>query len=115
MNLREKILQKQDHASEIVHVPEWDVKLEVRSLSGKERAWLIQHHTLANGKPDLEKMLPALIISTAYDPETGEKVFNPADRDAVNQKNGFILERLADVSMRVNKLRPEDLKEAEKN
>ena len=100
-SLRERILSAQDIQSERVYVPEWDVEVEVRSMTGAQRARVLQGATV-DGEVDLERLYPILLIETVYDPETGDRVFSPADRDALNAKNSGALERIAKVAMRLS-------------
>lgn len=104
-SLRERILSAQDIQSERVHVPEWDVEVEVRSMTGAQRARVLQGATV-DGEVDLERLYPILLIETVYDPETGEPVFEAADRDALNAKNSGALERIAKVAMRLSGIEP---------
>lgn len=104
-SLRERILSAQDIRSERVYVPEWDVEVEVRSMTGAQRARVLQGATV-DGEVDLERLYPILLIETVYDPETGGPVFNPADRDALNSKNSGALERIAKVAMRLSGIEP---------
>jgi len=104
-SLRERILSAQDIQSERVHVPEWDVEVEVRSMTGAQRARVLQGATV-DGEIDLERLYPILLIETTYDPESGERIFNPADRDALNSKNSGALERIAKVAMRLSGIEP---------
>lgn len=102
-------------------VPEWGVKLELRSPTGEERsdlqsAFVDLEATQATGAVvmrDLKQMYPALVISCAYDPETGERVFemNAQTIAALNRKNGAVLERVAMTCMPLAGLTPEDVEE----
>lgn len=103
--LRKAILEAEDIESEVVHVSQWDVDVEIRGMTGSERGRFMKAVSLANGggEPDFEKFYAQLIIATAYEPG-GEKLFEPADRDALNQKSGAALNTLAEVSMRLSGL-----------
>jgi hypothetical protein len=114
-NLRDKILQATDIRRESVHVPEWDTTVEVRGLSGSQRAKLMKTGFDARGTADFEKLYPELIISSTFDPETGTPVFTEADRDALNGKSGSALERIAQTAMRLSGLAPDAVEQAEKN
>lgn len=103
--LRDRILSVQDIQSERVYVPEWDVEVEVRSMTGAQRARVLQGATV-DGEVDLERLYPILLIETTYDPESGEQIFTPADRDALNSKNSGALERIAKVAMRLSGIEP---------
>jgi len=107
MTLRETILEAQDIVETTVEVPEWgDVKITLRSLNGKERVKLYEGVT---GKMKVF-MYADILIVTAYDPENGEPVFDPADREALAEKSGNVLDRLASVVLGISGL---DTDEAE--
>jgi hypothetical protein len=109
--LRKTILETEDLQKELVHVPEWDVDVEVRSMTGKERARIMR--VAAEGTTvNLERWFPEIVIASAYDPDTGEKLFEPADRDALNAKNGAALNRLAVVGQRLAGLMESDVEAA---
>lgn len=104
--LAQQILDADDTETVPFDVPEWNVKLELRSPSGEERSALQRSFvdmdaTMAAGAVqlrDLKVMYPALIVACAYDPDTGERVFEGFDADtfaALNRKNGAVLERIA--------------------
>lgn len=114
-NLRDLILSANDIKSEKVHVDVWDVDLEIRGLTGKERAELLQQCFTPQGGMDLEKMYPLLAIMSVHDPETGEKVFQPEDRDALNEKSGAALEQIAQVAMKLSGMEPDSFDNALKN
>lgn len=106
MSLKQQIFEADDIDAELVEVPEWGVVLELRTPSGAERAQLMKRfsRTDADGTKveiDWEGMYPSLIIMTAYDPDTGERVFEWGDLDRLNTKSGALLERVAKVSMKL--------------
>lgn len=102
MSLRELIFAADDTESEIVTVPQWGVDIEVRSMTGKERAAFLESFTDEDGQVRWDALYPSLIIATSYDPETGEKVFHPDDHDALNSKSGAALEKVAQAGMRLS-------------
>lgn len=115
ISLRDRILSARDMKSEIIYVEEWDVKVEIRSLTGKTRAHLMSSAMSSNGKMDFEKLYPELIIATTYDPDTGNQVFNKSDREAINTKSGGALEKIAKVAMELSGLTEAAVDNAEKN
>lgn len=115
LSLRDRILSAKDIKSEAVTIDEWDVTLEVRGMTGKQRARLLQSSMKKDGSPDLEKMYPALVILCTYDPETGERVFEDADRDGIGDKSGRAQEIIAQAAMRLSGLTEDALKDATKN
>jgi hypothetical protein len=122
-SLAQQILAAADVESKLLPVPEWNgITLELRSPTGEERAALVSafinvEETAATGVAkmnDLTRMYPALIISCAYDPETGERVFPAMDDStvaALNAKNGAVLERIAMACMPLVGLSPDSVEE----
>lgn len=116
MNLREKILAAEDIKSEQIYIKEWDAKLEIRGLTGRQRGIYLQDVIDAKtGKMDFQKMYPMLVVMSVYDPETKEPVFKMGDVDAIAGKSGAALEQLAQVAQRLSGLDSEAIGEAEKN
>jgi hypothetical protein len=101
MDLRTKIFEADDGKSELVEVEEWGVKVEVRSMTGKRRAFMMTRF-MGDGGLDTERLYPELLIATVYDPETGDMVFRPEDADALNERNAAALERIAQVALRLS-------------
>lgn len=105
MNLRERILNAVDTDRELVDVPEWGVKVEVRSMSGRDRDNLIKAH----GGGDLTSVsyaefYPMLLRFSLYDPETGERIFTAEDDALLIDKSAAVIERLAEIVRRVSGL-----------
>jgi len=112
-SLKSRILNADDIPVEVIEVPEWDdIKIEIRGMNGKERAGFLRRTTADGGEVSFEKFYPELLIATVFDPETGEKVFAPADRDNINTKSGAALERVATVAQRHSGLGATDVEEA---
>ena len=101
-NLKDKILSADDTVAETLTVEAWNVTVQIRSMSGAARARLLQTAVDDGGKVDLAKIYPDIIIGCTFDPETGEPVFQPADRDALMQKSGAALDEVANVAMRLS-------------
>lgn len=105
--LRERILAMQDVDREVVDVPAWGVKLEVRSMTGRERAVMLEKFMdVSTGEMDVKNLYPSLIIACVFDPDTGEPVFTVNDHDALNEKNAAALEVLASAAMRLSGMSP---------
>lgn len=103
MNLRDRILNSNDEQTELVTVEQWGVTILVKSMSGKARAGLMnQCLNQKTGVMDMEKLYGLLVINTSYDPDTGQKVFEPADLDTLNGKNGAAMEKIAKVASRLS-------------
>lgn len=114
-SIRDKVLASKDIQSEIVPVPGWDVNVEVRGLTGRQRAKLIQAAVDERGKYDIEKAYPELVIMSTYDPETGEQVFTEEDRVALAEKSGAAIDQIVKVAMRLSGLTATAVTEAVKN
>lgn len=90
-NLINKIRAASDLERVQYHVAEWDVDIEIRSLSAKQRATL---QTLIADDTDglttkQEVMWTFLMVNCCYDPETGEPVFTDEDMDWVLTEKAF--------------------------
>lgn len=103
MSLREQIFSAKDIPSEMVEIPEWECSVEVRGMSGADRTRIIEIAGSANnGGLNLQVVYPEIVIATAHDPETGEKVFSVDDRDALMSKSAIAVDRLALVGMKLS-------------
>lgn len=108
MSLRDQIMAVQDIPSQMVDVPEWGVTIEVRGMTGGDRANILERAVDANtGLVDFRVMYPEIIIASCFDPETGERVFSDSDRDSILTKSATVLDRLAQVGMSVGGLTKE--------
>lgn len=103
MELREQIFAMDDIESEIVEVPQWsNVKIEVRGMTGRERAQMFRGALNEEGEVDFERMYPELVIASCYDSDTGRPVFQSEDREQLLNKSGAALEKLAMVAIRLS-------------
>ncbi len=128
MDLREQIQQADDIQKKIVDLPEWDkgedkCRIEVRSMTGEERAELLQECMKQDPKRpndpkakifDMKAAYPRVLIGCSFNPETGEKVFRPEDREWLMKKCSAPLERLSGVAMKLSGLSEEAEEEAGK-
>jgi hypothetical protein len=99
--LRDRIKAKDDITSEPLDVPEWGVKLEVRSMTGNERAVIMERYMDEEGNLRVGDLYPAVLIAACFDPDTGEKVFDNDDAGWLNEKNSAALERVGKVALRL--------------
>jgi hypothetical protein len=102
VSIRDLILAAQDIPSESVDVPEWGVKVEVRGMTGAERTRIMDKAVGQTGDVNLQFVYPEIVIATSFDPESGEQIFSPNDRDALLAKSANALDRLASVGMRLS-------------
>lgn len=103
MSLREKILAAEDIQSEMVEVPEWGCTIEVRGMNGADRSRILEAAASSeDGKIGIGSMYVETVIASAYDPDTGERVFSQADRDVLMSKSASAIDRIATVGMRLS-------------
>lgn len=102
MSLRDQILSTKDIPSETVKVKEWNIEVEVRGMTGAERTRILDLAMDEKNGVNLQMVYPEIVISTAFDPSTGEQIFSPADRAALLSKSASALDTLATVGMRLS-------------
>ena len=115
MSLKDKIFAVDDIKKELVEVETWGVKIEVRSMSGLQRANLLNSAMDEKGKTNLKTLHSGIIIACCYDPETGAQLFDDSDSDRLMEKGSAAIEKLAGKAMTLSGLTPEAVKDAEKN
>lgn len=115
MSLRDQIFETDDIRKEIVEIPEWDCSIEVRSLNGADRARILETGVDASGNVSIQKVYPEMVIASAHDPETGEQIFEPADKDGLMAKNALAIDRIAVVAVKLSGLESDSVDEAGKN
>jgi hypothetical protein len=101
VSLRDQILNSNDIPKELVKVKEWGISIEVRGMTGAERTRILDLAQDEKGM-NLQMVYPEIVISTAFDAETGEKIFSPEDRTALLSKSANALDALATVGMRLS-------------
>jgi hypothetical protein len=104
MNLRDKILAANDIQTELVEVPEWDTIVEVRGMSGHDRARILQAAADSEGSISIGRLYAETVIAATYDPDTGERVFRDEDMDVLLSKAAAPMDRLASVGMRLARM-----------
>jgi hypothetical protein len=102
--ISDRIKAADDLTEETVIVPEWDVTVVVKSMTGKARAMLFKRAAQPDGTMDFEALYPAILIGCCFDPESGEPVFTDADAEWLNDKSAGPVERLAQVGMQLSGL-----------
>jgi hypothetical protein len=116
MSVRDKILNAaNDTPSEIVDVPEWGVKVLVKGFSlGAKDDFLSTVIDANTSKADLKAFSSGILVGTAHDPETGERLFSEADIPVLKQKSAVAVQRLVDVGTRLSGLSDEAVEIAAK-
>jgi len=120
MSLRDDILACKP-AMVKCSVPEWGAageKVYIRVMSGMERdAWEAEIYTQKQTGDDtavFQNVSARLAVRCVCD-ETGQRLFSDADAAELGSTHSVALKRVADASMRVNKLGKSDLDELTKN
>ncbi len=107
MSLKDKIKKADDFGRETVLVKEWDVSIEVRSLSARHRS-MIQTMIADEGQTiggRSEQMWSFLLLNSCYEPETGDPVFDQADMDWVLTDKAFsAIDFLTSACLRISGL-----------
>ena len=112
MSQAEDILGIDDNHLETVNVPEWKRDISIRNMSGTERdEW--ENSILVNGKVSHENLRAKLLVKTLCD-EHGNRLFSDQQAPALGQKNAAVLDRLFDISKRVNGIGVAEINELKK-
>lgn len=101
MSLRDQILQANDIQKELVEVPEWGVTVEVRGMSGADRARIFDTVS-KDGDVKAGELYVETVMATTFDPETGARLFDESDRTALMEKSAQAIDRLSEVGLRLS-------------
>lgn len=113
-SIRDLVAAVEDIPSEIVAVPEWnDIKIEMRGMTTGSRGRFLQDMVQEDGevRPDFTRYFAEIVIACAYDPETGEKAFEPGDVEMLNSKAALATERIGAIALRLSGLDQGSLEE----
>ena len=113
----DQILQSQDMQCTLVPVPEWGGQVYVGMMTGEERDEWEQMCAGTRGKDkksNIKNLRAHLAVFTVQD-ETGAKLFNLTQVQALGKKSCAALDRIFDAAAKLNRLRPEDVEELVKN
>jgi hypothetical protein len=111
MNLlsKEAILAADDLPREIVSVPEWGGQVYVRTMTGTDRdafeASLINRESGESGTSSKDQRMHnvrARLVSLTLCSESGERMFQDGDIDALGRKSARALDRVFAVAQRLN-------------
>lgn len=119
-NIKQKIRSASDLARELVDVPEWDVTIEVRSMSARQRslfaATIESNQTESDVTQRLEKLWSSVFLTCLFDPESGDPLFEQEDMDWLFvEKSGVVIDRVANVCLEVSGLKEKAVDEAGKS
>ena len=107
--LAEQIRAAHDVSAELYEIPEWDVTLELRSMSARQRASFASSVDFtADGNVELdgnrvELMWGTVIQACCFDPDNGEAVFEAEDIEwMMEEKNANVVDSLANACLAVS-------------
>jgi hypothetical protein len=88
-----------------MQIPEWDVTVEVRSMSARQRAQM-QNYVGDDDQTAGERqeaLWGFLLTSCVYDPETGDPVFSDGDMEWLLEDKSFaVIDRLTSKCLSVS-------------
>jgi hypothetical protein len=103
VSLRDQIMKAKDISGEKLEIKEWGVTVEVRTMTARERARIMENAVDPNtGKASIGVMYPEIAIACVHDPETGEKIFTEQDKELLLDKSGAALEKIAQLAMQIS-------------
>ena len=121
-SIREVIQAADDGTAELHEIPEWDVILEIRSMTARSRAQFVAEMASEDGTvgnvndPDrIIGMWWHVISQTCYDSDTGERAFDEGDDAWLFDKNARVVNDLANACMAASGLTEEAAGEAGKD
>ena len=115
MSLRDQILSVDDIQIKMVEVPEWGVTVEVRGMNGADRQKILDTAAAEEGEGvTVGGMFIDVILATAYDPESGERLFTEDDKGPLLTKNAQALDRLATAGFSLSGMTADAVDEAGK-
>ena len=107
--LAQQIRAAHDVSSELYEIPEWEVTLELRSMSARQRAAFASNVDItADGNVEMtgnrvELMWGSVIQSCCFDPDDGEHVFSEEDIEwMMAEKNANVVDALANACLAVS-------------
>lgn len=115
-DIRDRIAEIDDLHGEKVEVPEWDTSFDLCEMDGTDRAWILNiAYDAIQDTINLMDHCAEIIITSARDSKTGEKIFTREDTEMLKGKNGKILERLALKALKVSAITDDATSELKKD
>ena len=114
MSLRDAIKAADDGSATPYDIPEWDVTVEIRSMTARSRAQFVAEMSSDDGTIGgltdpgrIEGMWWHVISQTCFDPATGELAFEDGDEEWLFEKNAKVVNDLANECMTASGLTEE--------
>lgn len=116
MLTRDAIFSATDRKHKTVNVPEWGGDVRIDVMSGADRdefdAWLMDNR---KGDTFNTKKMKVFLLCMTVAGEDGKKLFTLADLDALNEKNGEVINKLFEVAQDINGMSQKSVERLEKN
>jgi len=96
--------------TEVIDVPEWQIKIGIREMDAGQRVKFGE-----DARKNAALAVVRLLISCAFEPDSGKAIFEPAHQDTLLKKSGAVIDRIATEICRLSGLTNEATAEAEKN
>jgi hypothetical protein len=109
MLTKEQILSR-PRITQVVPVPEWGGEVRLQVMGGKD---LMDYEAGANDDATVLDRCSRILAFTLVD-EAGQLLFTEADIAALYEKEGKVVTRLGHLATQLNRLRLQDLEDAEK-
>jgi hypothetical protein len=113
--LRNKIKNANDIKKEIIEIEEWDCSIEIRTMTAKQRATILDKVMNDKGNMDHDLFHGYMITVSCFDPETGEMIFSTEDTEWLMEKSSGPIERIMSSVMKLSGLNKGAIEDAEKN
>ena len=114
MSIRETIQAADDGSATDYEIPEWDVTVEIRSMTARSRAQFVAELSSDDGTISgltdpgrIEQMWWHVISQTCFDPASGELAFEDGDQEWLFEKNAKVVNDLANECMTASGLTEE--------
>ena len=121
-SIREAIQAADDGTAELHEIPEWDVVVEIRSMTARSRAQFVAEMASEDGTVgnvnDPDRIIGMgwhVISQTCFDPDSGEPAFSEGDDEWLFEKNARVVNDLANACMAASGLTEEAAGEAGKD
>ena len=113
--LSDIIRQSDDRAVETIDVPEWGVKLEIRSMTALQRSEM-QVEWAAQEESSAAVLYQAMLQNCCFDPDTGDAVFDDeASEWLLAEKSAEVVDRVAQACLRISGLSQDSIDESGKD
>lgn len=118
MSLKNKIRSAKDIEHQLIDVPEWDVTIEIRSMTVRQRAAFLaaNQDNSEDGPKRIEAVYGQILVTCCIDPETGDPVFDEDDLAwLMTEKSGSVIDKLVTQCLEASGLKEKAVDEAGKS